>query len=164
MARYGSLQPALDPIDYEITRLLKSNARLKASDIARQLHAKERTVRHRISRLIDLGIGQFTVFVDPRRFGYGIILDIFLRIDPARSTQIIQDLLAMKNVCYLAEGETSQTISIEARFKSVEQMHTFLRSTLPGMDGVTVSKYGFVTRLHRDFHEWMPPKENFITQ
>jgi DNA-binding Lrp family transcriptional regulator len=164
MAMYRNSQPPLDKIDYRIVKLLKKDARIKASDIARELHIKERTVRNRISRLSDLGIGQFSIFVDPRKFGYGIIVDVFLTVDPAHEKDCIRELLAMKNICYIAEGEMSQTISLEARFKTVEQMYAFLRDTLPAINGVKISKYGFVTRLYRDYHEWMPSMENFVTQ
>jgi Lrp/AsnC family leucine-responsive transcriptional regulator len=163
MGKYGNSQPSFDEIDYKIIKLLKKNARIKASEIARELHVKERTVRNRISRLIDLGIGHFSIYVDPLQFGYGIIVDVFLNIDPTHEKEIVRNLLAMRNVSYIAEGETSQMISIAARFKDVAQMNTFLRDTLPGIDGVTVSKYGFVTRLYREYHEWMPSMENFIT-
>lgn len=163
MGKYSNSQPSFDEIDYEIIKILKRNARIKASEIARQLHAKERTVRNRISRLIDLDIGHFSIYVDPLQFGYGIIVDVFLKIDPAHEEGIIRNLLAMKNVSYIAEGETSQMISIAARFRNVAEMNTFLRDTLPGIDGVTVSNYGFVTRLYREYHEWMPSIENFVT-
>lgn len=162
MGKYGNSQPSFDEIDYEIIKLLKKNARIKASEIARELHVKERTVRNRISRLIDLDIGHFSIYVDPLQFGYGIIVDVFLKIDPAYEKEIIRSLLAMKNISYIAEGETSQMISIAARFKNVADMNTFLRNTLPGIEGVTVSEYGFVTRLYREYHEWMPSMENFI--
>lgn len=150
-----------DDLDYRIVRELRQNARASASDIARNVEANERTVRKRIDRLVELGAVRLTAVVDPKVFGYGISVDIFLEIAPDHEEEILAMLLDMPQITYLAYGEGTSDISIETRFKNSEEIHGFLRHTLPGIPGVRVTGYALVPGILRNIDEWMPPPEDF---
>ncbi len=150
-----------DDLDYRIVCELRKNARASASDIARNVNAHERNVRKRIDRLVELGAIRLTAVVDPKVFGYGISVDIFLEIAPDNEEEILASLMAMPKITYLAYGQGTSDISIEARFKDNEEMHTFLRHTLPGIPGVKVTGYALVPGILRNIDEWMPPPEDF---
>lgn len=151
----------LDQLDYDIIRLLHTDARMAASEIARQTGTNERTVRKRIDRLAGDGIIRLTAIVDPTAFGYVTAADILLEADPAQEEQIVQRLFSMPEITYVAFGQGSQEISIEARFKDNDELREFLRKTLPSIPGVTVSRYALVPRILRNIDEWIPPKEDF---
>ena len=150
-----------DDLDYRIVCELRQNARASASDIARKVDANERTVRKRIDRLVELGAVRLTAVVEPKVFGYGISVDIFLEIAPDHEEEILNSLLAMPQVTYLAYGEGTSDISIETRFKTNEEMHDFLRHVLPRIPGVRVTGYALVPGILRNIDEWMPPPEDF---
>ena len=57
----------LDELDYDIIQSLHKNARVSASEIARQTDANERTVRKRIERLLEKGVIRLTAIIDPLR-------------------------------------------------------------------------------------------------
>jgi len=150
-----------DDLDYRIVCELRKNARASASDIARGVDANERTVRKRIDRLVALGAVRLTAVVEPKVFGYGISVDIFLEIAPDHEEEILSALMGMPQITYLAYGQGTSDISIEARFKNNEEMHDFLRHTLPGIPGVRVTGYALVPGILRNIDEWMPPPEDF---
>ncbi len=152
---------AYDPLDYNIIKLLNENARMSASDIARILDVNERTVRKRIDRLVENGAIRLTAIVDPQAFGYWISVDIFMQIDMAREKEILESLMAMDNVSYLAYGQGNNAISIEARFRDNQEMQDFLHRDLPAIEGVKLTGYALVPLILRNIDRWMPPARIF---
>jgi Lrp/AsnC family transcriptional regulator, regulator for asnA, asnC and gidA len=154
-------EKAFDELDYRITWELHANARSSASDIARKTNANERTIRKRIERLVSDGAIRLTAILDPLAFGYVTAADIFLEADAGLEPAILDQLMSMPQVTYIALGQETKEISIEARFKDNEALRDFLGRTLPGIPGVTVSRYTLVPRILRNIDEWMPKKDDF---
>lgn len=150
-----------DDLDHQILLALRENARMPAADIARQTGANERTVRNRIDRMVDAGAIRLTSIVDPHAFGYINTVDIFLEVDPEQETAAIENLLSRQEVTYLALGQGTQEISIEARFKDNADMREFLGRVLPAVAGVRVKGYALVPRILRNIDEWLPKPEDF---
>lgn len=150
-----------DELDYQIIQELHRNARVSASQVARDLKVKERTVRKRIDRLIEMGVGRLTFVVEPQAFGYGIAVDIFLSIDPENEEEIMKQLFDIPQLSYLAYGQGTNDLSLEARFKTSEEMYEFLRRQLPAIPGVHVKEFTLVPRIIRNIDEWLPPCEDF---
>ncbi len=150
-----------DQLDYDIIAALHADARTSASEIARRTGANERTIRKRIDRLVEEKVFRLTAIIDPSAFGYVTAADILLEADPAQEEQIVRRLFSMPEITYVAFGQGSQEISIEARFKDNDELREFLRKTLPSIPGVTVSRYALVPRILRNIDEWLPPKEDF---
>ena len=155
-----SKKTTYDDLDYQIIHALHTDARVPASDIARQTGANERTIRKRIEALVAAGAIRLTAILDPQAFGYMTAADIFLNAEADREPAILQRLMAMPAVTYLALGQESQEISIEARFKDNQALREFLGRTLPGIPGLTVTRYTLVPRILRNIDEWMPTKED----
>jgi DNA-binding Lrp family transcriptional regulator len=150
-----------DALDYRILQELHKNARASAAEISRVVEANERTVRKRIDRLVEMGVGRFTLVLEPHVFGYGISVDIFLSIEPAFEKRIVEQLLGMPQISYLAFNLDNTEISIEARFKTNEEFHEFLNYTLPGIEALEVKDFALVPRIMRNIDEWLPPPEMF---
>jgi len=150
-----------DALDYRILQELHKNARASAAEVSRAVRANERTVRKRIDRLVAMGVGRFTLVLEPRVFGYGISVDIFLSIDPERENRVVSQLLGMPEISYLAFNLDNTELSVEARFKTNEEFHEFLNYTLPAIEGLEVKDYALVPRVMRNIDEWLPPPETF---
>ncbi len=153
---------SLDQLDYQIIRALHQNARASAAEIARQTGANERTVRKRIENLLRLGVMRLTAILDPAHFGYVTAADIFLEVQPEHEEQVLKELMAMPMITYVAFGQGTQEVSIEARFKDNDELREFIRHVLPSLPGVTVSRYTLVPRILRNIDEWLPPPEDFL--
>lgn len=152
---------SLDQLDYEILQALHRDARVAASEIARETGANERTIRKRIDRLVEQGIIRLSAILNPQAFGYVTAADIFIEVDPDHEQQVISTLMAMPEVTYVAYGQGSNDISFEARFKDNDALREFMRHTLTNIEGVTVTRYALVPRILRNIDEWMPPKDDF---
>jgi len=150
-----------DELDYHIIRQLHRDARTPASEIARVVGANQRTIRNRIDRLVELGALRLTAVVEPYVFGYVMSTDIFLEVDPEKEGEIVDCLLRMPEICYLAYGQSTNEISIEARFKSNAEMYDFLRQALPSIPGVRVTSYALVPRILRNIDQWLPRPTDF---
>ncbi|OGO66102.1 MAG: hypothetical protein A2029_06645 [Chloroflexi bacterium RBG_19FT_COMBO_47_9] len=151
----------LDNLDYQIIRELHTDARVSASTIARKTGSNERTVRKRIDRLIKSGVFRLTAILDPEAFGYITAADIFLEADPAHEAQILDQLMQMPEITYIAFGQGSTEISLEARFKNNDGLREYLRHRLPELPGVKVTGYALVPRILRNIDEWFPQKADF---
>jgi DNA-binding Lrp family transcriptional regulator len=152
---------SLDQLDFQIIQALHQDARMAASEIARLTGANERTIRKRIDRLVALGIIRLTAIIDPVAFGYITAADIFLEVDPELEQTVIQTLMDIPEVTYVAFGQGSNDVSIEARFKDNDALREFLRHTLASMPGITVKGSALVPRILRNIDEWIPPKNDF---
>lgn len=153
---------SLDQLDYQILQALHQDARIPAADIARLTGANERTIRKRIERLVTEGVVRLTAILEPAAFGYLTAADIFIEVEPAQEDQVIQALMAMPEVTYLAYGQGTNQVSIEARFRDNDALRTFLRHRLASVPGLRVTGYTYVPRILRNIDEWMPPVGNFI--
>ncbi len=151
----------LDSLDYHIIQALHKDARATASEIARVTGANERTIRKRIDRLVEEGAIRLTAILNPATFGYVTAADIFLEVDPDLEEQVLESLMAMPEVTYVAFGQGTNDISIEARFKDNDQLREFIRRTLANLPGVTVTRHTLVPRILRNIDEWMPTLEDF---
>ena len=150
-----------DILDYIIIQELHANARVSASHIARKTGSNERTIRKRIDKLLSSGVFRLTAILNPEAFGYLTAADIFLEADPDYEEQILEGLMQMPEITYVAFGQGTTEISVEARFKNNDELREFLRHTLPGLPGVKVTGYALVPRIIRNIDEWFPPKDDF---
>jgi Lrp/AsnC family transcriptional regulator, regulator for asnA, asnC and gidA len=151
----------LDELDFQIIQCLHDDARIAASEIARQTVTNERTVRKRIDRLVADGVIRLTAVLNPQAFGYVTAADILLDADPDKEDEILKKLMSMPEITYVAFGQGSTEMSIEARFKDNDALREFIRRVLPAIPGLTVTRYALVPRILRNIDEWMPPKEDF---
>jgi len=151
----------LDQLDYDIIQALHADARVAASEIARQTRTNERTVRKRIDRLVEDDVIRLTAIINPLAFGYVTAADILLDADPAHEAEILQTLMSMPEITYLAFGQGNTEMSIEARFKDNDALREFIRHTLPALPGLTVTRYALVPRILRNIDEWLPPRADF---
>ncbi|MCX6053437.1 MAG: AsnC family transcriptional regulator [Chloroflexi bacterium] len=151
-----------DQVDHQIIRILHEDGRSSASLIARALNANERTMRKRIDRLIRLGAIRLTAIIDPEAFGYVTAVDIFLEVDADREEEVISKFMTTPEISYIALGQGTKDLSIECRFKNNDDMHQFLRKTLPAIEGVQIRGYSLVPRIIRNIDEWMPKEEDFM--
>jgi len=153
--------PVFDALDYKIIHLLHADGRATATSIASLTGADVRTVRNRITRLIDVGAIRVTAIADPLSFGYQTAADIFLQVDPEQETALIQRFSAMTEISYVAYGAGSGEISLEVRFKNNAELREFLVHTLPAIPGVNNVRHTLVPEILKNIDEWMPKEGDF---
>lgn len=149
----------LDALDQALIRSLHQDARMPSARLARKLNVAERTVRHRIARLIELDIIRPVGVVNPSAFGYNLAVDIFCELDGAGHSQTIEAIAAMSEVAYLAYSTGDQDISIQALFKNTDELHHFLTQKLNQVPGIRRTRTVLVPRIIKDTYQWLPPDD-----
>jgi len=61
--------------------------------------------------------------------------------------------MQIPEITYIAFGQGTTEISLEARFKNNGELREFLRHTLPELSGVKVTGYALVPRILRNIDE-----------
>jgi len=150
-----------DQVDYKIIKELSYNARVSAAQISEKIDVNERTVRRRITRLIDSGAIRITTIVDPSVFGYHSIADINLKVAPEVYNDFIDSCKKNPNVCYIATGWGDTNLAIETRFLDNEEMYDYIHYTLPETEGVEVVNFFIIPKIIYNIDQWLPNENDF---
>lgn len=148
-------------LDRAIIHQLNQDARLSSAEIARSLNVAERTVRYRISRLIAENIIKPVAVVNRKAFGYDLVVDIFCEIEITQQEEILQAILAMPEVSYVAYATGDQDLSFQALFRDTTEMHEFITNRIHPIPGVRRTRTVLVPRIVRDSYQWLPPNSAF---
>ncbi|MEO1768739.1 MULTISPECIES: Lrp/AsnC family transcriptional regulator [Enterococcus] len=150
-----------DDIDYHIIKLLKDDARMSSSKIANKLGINERTARRRVDRLLETGAMRITAILDPNDFGYTNIVDMYMHVEEEKYEQTLTQFKANSSVAYVAKGWGDDNLIIQSRFKSSEEMNSFLNEFVANLEGVKLSHYVMVPKILSNIDSWMPNEEDF---
>jgi Lrp/AsnC family transcriptional regulator, regulator for asnA, asnC and gidA len=157
----NDLFKVFDITDYKIIELLRKDARMPINKIAKIVNMDVRNTKKRIDKLTQSGALRFTVIADPKKFGYGSVIDINLSVDLDKYQAVVEILSAINNISYLAKGWGNENLTLQARFKNNEKMLDFIETELPGIDGVKVTSYILVPQIMRDIDHWLPQESDF---
>lgn len=152
-----------DHLDKEIIFYLNQNARQPSAQIARQLGVSERTVNHRIKRLVDRGVILPVAVVNPESFDYLLTVDILCELEVGSQSQVIQAILDIPQVCYMAVSTGDQDIILRAFFRDSEEMNDFITHQLHRIPGMRRTRTILLPRILKDTHQWLPPEEAFAS-
>jgi len=156
-----SKQSAFDLLDFQIIQNLAGNVRIDAAKIARAIDANERTVRKRIKRLMELDAFRLAPVLNPKVFDYITTANILLKIEPEQEETVLQTLLEMQAVAYLAYGQGEQEFLVQVHFKDYADLRQFARQHLPEMPGVMVLHVRLVPGTLQTSEKWRPALEDF---
>jgi Lrp/AsnC family transcriptional regulator, regulator for asnA, asnC and gidA len=151
----------LTDLDHKLIRRLNRDARLSSAELAREFGFSERTVRHRIQRLITEGILKPVAVVNPLAFGYNLVVDIFCEVEVHKRENVINAIRALPEVSYMAFSTGDQDISFQALFKNTEAMHEFITQRIYAIPGIRRTRTVLVPRIVKDTYQWLPPEEEF---
>lgn len=152
---------SFDKIDYQIIKELSKDARASASQIAKAIDVNERTVRRRITNLVETNAIRITTIVDPSMFGYHSIADINLKVDESIYDEFVESCKKNPNVCYIASGWGKANLAIETRFLDNEEMYDFINYTLPQTEGIEVINFFIIPKIIYNIDHWLPVESDF---
>jgi len=147
----------LDRIDQAVIEALSRDARASSAEIARQTGIPERTVHHRLRRLLEDHLVKTTVVINQRAFGYSLAVDIFCELEPSYMNQAVELLLQMPEISYLALSTGDQDISLQALFKTIDEMQAFITHKLHQVPGMRRTRTVLIPQILKDTYEWRPP-------
>lgn len=118
----------------------------------------DRVVRYRIKRLLERRVVLVQARVDPHRVGYPVVADILIEAVPWKLAQVCAKLAALETVCYLSAARAGRHVSVEVNARSERELMTFVRSTLPRVDGIVSARTMVVPHLVKDVAVWQIPR------
>jgi len=111
----------MDMIDKQILTLLQDNARIKKSEMARELNLPATTLQERIRRLEKNGIiKKYQVIVDPETIGFSVQAFVAVTLDRHESSDIRDFERSVKTIpniraCYHSSGRFDYLLHLVAR-------------------------------------------------
>jgi Lrp/AsnC family transcriptional regulator for asnA, asnC and gidA len=145
--------------DVEIIHCLNRDARSSVSKIAAELAMPESTVRHRLNRMIDEGMIEFTAVPNPLHLGYQIwaIMEIQAKLAAVRS--IARQLAKLPAVYFVSITTGNYDILIGAVFRSNAELLEFMTDQLPRIPGIERTRTATVLDVVKRFLTFEAPSQ-----
>lgn len=149
----------LDGLDVQIIKLLQEDPRMSSREMTRRLgDVSDRVVRYRIKRLLDRRVVLVQARVNPHRVGYPVIADILIEALPWKLAETSAKLAALEPICFVSAAPAGRHLSIEINARNERELMTFVRRTLPEIDGIVSARAMVVPHLIKDVAVWQIPR------
>lgn len=150
----------MDALDYKILKMLKNNAREKASDISKEIHLSVSTVIERIKKLESTGvIESYTIVTNEKKVGNDLTALMEISLDhPRYNDSFAEKIMEHPNIisCYYLTGEFDYLVKIACRSSGhLEQIHKWVKD----QDGVRSTRTHFVLRDIKNIYSSLPSLE-----
>jgi len=149
----------LDRIDWEIIALLNEDGRMPSAEIARRLgDVSARTITNRIEALTKKGVINIRAIVNPEMFGYSVLADVFIEVEPGRVREVAERVAEFSQVSYVACATGDTDISISVRARNIEELFNFVTEILGKIPGIRRTQSYLLPLKIKDLDSWLPPK------
>ncbi len=111
----------LDEIDRRVIKILQEDGRRPNTEIARDLHVSETTIRKRVSQLVSQGLINIVAVPTPRAVGLNLSAIIGISVTLPKLKEISEELKRQREVRYVGLSTGRYDIIVEAFF--VDQQH-----------------------------------------
>lgn len=150
----GSHDQALDEIDRRVIKILQADGRRPNTEIARDLHVSETTIRKRISQLVSQGLINVVAVPTPRAVGLNLSAIIGISVTLPKLRDLSEELKRQKEVRYVGVSTGRYDIIIEAFFLDQQHFLDFISSKLGSMDGIISLETSMILDVVKFSYEW----------
>ena len=145
---------ALDEIDRRVIKILQEDGRRPNTEIARDLHVSETTIRKRVSQLVSQGLINIVAVPTPRAVGLNLSAIIGISVTLPKLKDISAELKRQKEVRYVGLSTGRYDIIVEAFFVDQQHFLDFISNKLGGMDGITSLETSMILDVVKFSYEW----------
>lgn len=154
----------LDPTDIAIIRLLQTDGRLTNREISEHVGTSEATVRRRVDRLIASKTIQVVALADWRALGYKTVAFIGLKVELPRRQAIIDHLVSLSQVRFVAPATGAFDLVIEVVLRSDLELHQFISKTLAVIDGVRTIETSLLPEYAKRRFDYFLPEVPWVDE
>ena len=147
----------IDEIDRQIINCLVVDGRMSGQAIARQLNVSERTIRNRLTRLLDDDVIAIGAYVNKNKIGYGVIADIFCEVAIGHVSEIAEQIADFPEVSYVACSLGDRDISLQVYLRSNQELYDFVEQKLAPIPGMVRTRTLVVPRIVKSDWKWKVP-------
>jgi len=121
----------IDKTDVKILKLLLSNARFSAREIARRIGVSPATVLSRIKSMENLKLIKFyTAILDHEKLGYELTAIIEITVSKGKLLEMEREIANLKNVCAVYDVTGLTDAIVIAKFKKRKSLSSFVKKLL----------------------------------
>jgi Lrp/AsnC family transcriptional regulator for asnA, asnC and gidA len=148
-----------DNTDLKIIDLLMEDGRMPAAEIARRVgDISERVVRYRIERMVADGLINISAIINPKKFGFLIVADIVIEVEPSHISYVAQKIAEYENVSYVACSIGEMDVSVQVFGRDATEVYTFATEVIGKMPGVRKTTTSIVPIVLKDVYQWRVPR------
>jgi Lrp/AsnC family transcriptional regulator for asnA, asnC and gidA len=143
----------LDKLDWDILRMLQSNANRTYSEMGRRLRVAHSTVYERIKRMEQYGIiKKYTVFVDFEKLGKKYVTAIMTIFTDPKLTEEVAERLSETSEVVEVDTSLSEELLIIAKViaEDQEKLHSFIAHKVVPLPGVLRIRTSIVTKKFKE--------------
>ncbi len=149
----------IDILDKQVIKLLSSDGRMPAKEIAQKLNVSAPTIKSRVHSLIDRGILKVAGMVDTFKIKNMLVSIIAIRVDDnGKMGQVIDQLMEFENVHWAVAVTGRYDIFVEVVVtEGIEWMFKFYEEEMSKIDHISQAESFMVTKTRR---KWtlLPPR------
>lgn len=124
-------------LDQNILRILKNNARIAYSEIARQQSIAGETISNHIRKLERQGlILGYPLLIDEKYLGFHVKAILKLRLNPRKLLSQIKILIRFPAIRQIQEIISNDELHVEIRAKDINDLYKFLKKDLQAVDHI----------------------------
>ncbi len=130
------IESELDEIDLAILRSLQDNARITISKMSDDIDVPDATISHRLKKLEESIIKQYTVVLDYYKLGLAMMAIIIIQTETEKHGAVKMELSKLEEVpeVYSVSGEYDLLIKLWAH--NIEELNQLINSKIRSIDGV----------------------------
>jgi Lrp/AsnC family transcriptional regulator for asnA, asnC and gidA len=148
-----------DKTDLAIIDLLMEDGRMPAAEIARRIgDISERAIRYRIDRMVADGLIKVSAIVDPHKFGYSVIADVVIEVEPSFIREVAGRLAEYECVSYVACSIGESDVSVQVVARDTKSVYHFSTEVIGKMSGVRKTTTSIVPIVMKDVYQWRVPR------
>lgn len=142
----------LDDLDRTIIGILGEDGRLSASEIAAKIGGvSERTVRNRVSALLQSKMIVISAMPDPAAMGMEVQADVLVDVEPGRVEEVAVALGEYEQVFYMAAMAGSYSMMLSVYADSNANFLDFCETVIGRTPGVRRVQHFIVLRMYKAF-------------
>lgn len=139
----------LDGLDLQLIDHLQVDGRIPYAELARRVEVTEKTVRRRVSRLIDEGFVTIAAVTDPASLGFGSMALALVTTDGTRSPVDLADELArLPETDYVTVTTGPFAVQVELICTDTRELHDVAYGKIAATPGVAAVELLPYLRLH----------------
>jgi Lrp/AsnC family transcriptional regulator for asnA, asnC and gidA len=142
----------LDDLDRTVIAMLTEDGRLSAAEIASRIgNVSERTIRNRITALLQSRMIVISAFPDPTSMGREVQADVMIEVEPGMLDSVAVDLGEYEEVGYLAATAGRFALSAAVFVTSHSELLDFCENTIGKLPGVRRVEPWVILRMYKAF-------------
>ena len=126
----------MDELDYKIIKELLRDADLSNTELSTKLSINEKTARRRIRHLVEQGIVNRIITIDPVKLGYDVRAFIILEVELNSLDSVISSLRDFSNIDFVSTCTGQIDILMGAWFHTSREMADFVKGRLSKIAGI----------------------------